>query len=115
MPSSNANFLVFSFITFVLGEKMLKDTFTNRLKAVTNHSINGNTPETNRSINGKIQPQVNASVQQVDVGHGQQAVFLFKTFGKIGWAGEPRFECYLRNTVMLFFHQVFCFFKPEIF
>jgi len=44
------------FIKVVLDEKMLKDTFSISPKAVTNHSKNGNTPVTNRSINGKIQP-----------------------------------------------------------
>jgi len=47
---------MFCFIQFVLGEKMLKDTFSTRLKAVTNQSMNGKAPATNRSINGKIQP-----------------------------------------------------------
>ena len=27
-------------------------------------------------------------VQEVQVGHGQQAVFLFKAFGKIGGTGK---------------------------
>ncbi len=67
---------------------MHKDNFTSGRKAVTNHSINGNTSETNRSINGKIQPQVNVLIQQIEIGHGQQAVFLFKTFGKIRRAGK---------------------------
>jgi len=47
-----------SFIKFVLSEKMLKDNYSTRPKAVTNHSKNGNTPETNRSISSKIQPGI---------------------------------------------------------
>jgi hypothetical protein len=36
---------------------MVKDNPPTGARAVTNHSINGNTPETNRSINGKINSQ----------------------------------------------------------
>jgi len=54
-------------------------------------------------------------MQQLKVSHGQQAVFLFKTFGKIGGARKSGFESYLRNTVLFFIHQFLCFFKAEIF
>ena len=28
-------------------------------------------------------------MQQIKVGHWEKAIFLFKTFGKVGRAGEP--------------------------
>jgi hypothetical protein len=50
---------------------------------VTNHSINGTAATTNHSINSTFQ-----SMQQVNIGHGQNSVFLFKTFGKIRRTGK---------------------------
>ena len=54
-------------------------------------------------------------MQQLKIGHWQQAKFLFKTFGKIRSAGEAGIEGYLGNIIRLFFHKAFCFFEPEFF
>ncbi len=47
-------------------------------------------------MNGKIwSPEMDGLVQQFEIGHGQEAVLLFKTLGKVGWAAESRFKSYL--------------------
>jgi len=63
---------------------MIKDSIDKQRSAITNHSINGNRANTNRSINGKIDSRKTAvSMQEIKIGHREKAVFLLKTFGEI--------------------------------
>ena len=70
---------------------------------------------TNRSINGNFNPRGLGLVQKVEIVHREQAILLFKAFGKIGWAGKTGVESYLGNRITLFLHQFPCFFKAVIF
>ena len=64
----------------------------------------------------KLDPaKKNELMQQIEIGHGEKAIFLFETFSEVGRAGESGIKCYLRNIIVLFFHQVLCFFQPEFF
>ena len=115
--------LVIGFINFFLTVRRChKGRPAYSRKPVTNQSINGNCCRRNRSINGKNHSWLMGesaarvvSLQQLDITHRQQPVFLFKAFGEVGGAGKSGIECYLGNVVVLFFHQVFGFFKPEFF
>ena len=51
-------------------------------------------------------------MQEFHVIDGKKAVFLFKALGKIGRAGKAGVKRYLRDVVMLFFHQFLSFPEP---
>ena len=55
-----------------------------------------------------------SSMEQFEIGHGQEPIFLFKTFGEIRSTGKARIESYLGDVIMPFPHQVLCFMQPEI-
>ena len=66
--------------------------------------MNGKGYSTNRSINGKIDSLEDRSMQEIEISHGNQSVFLFKAFGEVGGAGKPGIKCYFGNTVSLISH-----------
>lgn len=49
--------LLNNFMSFDFGDEIIKDNFLRRQMAITNHSINSNTHETNQSKNGKNKPE----------------------------------------------------------
>ena len=54
-------------------------------------------------------------MQEVEVRHGQQVVFLLKAFCEVGGTGEARFESDLSNIIALLLHKLFGSFKPVFF
>ena len=94
--------------------------------------MNGKVAERKRSINDKIRSagshkgwnktirsgngknnSAPVSMHPVEIGHGQQAVFLFKALGEIRRTGEAGIEGDLRNGTALLLHKFLGFFEPE--
>ena len=93
---------------------MIKGNINKKPGAITNHPTNGKCYGTNRSINSKIDsPEL--IVQQIEISHGEQAVFLFETFGEIRGTCKTRIKCYLSYSITLSFHQFSRSFKSELF